>query len=177
MNHLWTPWRMDYIGRKRDGISRDSCLFCDISAQPEGDLKAGVIARSSFAFVVLNRYPYTFGHTMIVPYKHVSSPEDLPPAAQTDLTRLTNRVMRVLREIAQAPAFNIGANIGAAAGAGIAAHYHFHVVPRWPGDANFMVTVGGTQTVPDTLANIHGRMQAAWKELYDPPADARGKGT
>lgn len=104
---------------------------------------------------------------MIVPYKHAASPEELPTAALTELAVMTNRVMRVLREIADPPAFNLGANIGAAAGAGIASHYHFHVVPRWPGDANFMVTTGGTQTVPDTLANIHSRMQATWKDLYE----------
>ncbi len=162
---------MEYISDKRTGEYLDSCIFCKICSQPADDDSASVIARSSHTFALLNRYPYTYGHAMIVPHEHVSSPEDLPVAALTDLAVMTNRVMAVLRTIANPPAFNIGANIGAAAGAGIASHYHFHVVPRWPGDANFMVTVGGTQTVPDSLANIHQRMQASWKELFDSPAD------
>ncbi len=171
MNHLWTPWRMKYIGDKRKGEYLDDCIFCKKSSQPADDDSDNIIARSSHTFALLNRYPYTFGHTMIIPFEHVSSPEELPTAALTDLMVMTNRIMRVLREIADPPAFNIGANIGAAAGAGIAAHYHFHVVPRWPGDANFMVAVGGTQTVPDTLANIHGRMQSAWNELFAASAE------
>ena len=172
MNHLWTPWRMEYIGDKRKGEYLDNCIFCKLCSQPAADDSDIIIARSSHMFALLNRYPYTYGHAMIVPFEHVSSPEDLPTAALTDLMVMTNRVMRVLREIADPPAFNIGANIGAAAGAGIASHYHFHVVPRWPGDANFMVAVGNTQTVPDTLANIQARMRAAWIELFAAPEDA-----
>ena len=160
---------MDYVGDKGKDERHGSCIFCQLNSSKAADGGTSVIARSSHSFAVLNRYPYTYGHTMIVPFEHVSSPEDLQTAALSDLAVMTNRVMRVLREVADPPAFNIGANIGVAAGAGIAAHYHFHVVPRWPGDANFMVTVCGTQTVPDTLANIHQRMHDSWKELFDPP--------
>ncbi len=166
MKQIWTPWRMEYIAGKRHGAYDTGCLFCELSAHSADDAKSSVFARSAHTFALLNRYPYTFGHSMIVPYAHVSSPEDLPGAALADLSLMTNRVMRALREIADPPAFNIGANIGAAAGAGIAAHYHFHVVPRWPGDANFMVSIGDAQTVPDTLANIHKKMLAAWQSLY-----------
>ena len=166
MPQLWTPWRMPYISRKRSGDYQDGCLFCHIKARPADDAQRLVFARSTHSFALLNRYPYTFGHSMIVPFAHVSTPEDLPPAALTDMTLMSNRVMRALRHIADPPAFNIGANIGAEAGAGIAAHYHFHVVPRWPGDANFMVAIGDTRTVPDTLANIHGRLRDAWLALY-----------
>ena len=166
MPQLWTPWRMPYISSKRTGNYKAGCLFCRIQARPEDDARQTVFARSTHSFALLNRYPYTFGHSMVAPYAHVSTPEDLPPEALQDMTLMTNRVMRALRHIANPPAFNIGANIGAEAGAGIAAHYHFHVVPRWSGDANFMVAIGDTQTVPDTLANIHGRLCAAWQELY-----------
>ena len=166
MPQLWTPWRMPYISRKRSGDHKNGCLFCRILARPQDDAEHEVFARSTHSFALLNRYPYTFGHSMVVPYAHVSTPEDLPPEALQDMTLMTNRVMRALRHIADPPAFNIGANIGAEAGAGIAAHYHFHVVPRWPGDANFMVAIGDTQTVPDTLANIHRRLCEAWRELY-----------
>ena len=114
---------------------------------------------------MLNRYPYTYGHTMIIPFAHVASIEDMSVDALSDLMAMTSRVMRVMRTIADPPGFNIGANIGAAAGAGIVSHFHFHVVPRWHGDANFMVTVAGTQTVPDTLSNIAQKIRANWEAV------------
>ena len=162
---------MEYVLDKRGGEFRDSCVFCQLADQPGDTSVPLLIARSSHTFAMLNRYPYTYGHVMIVPYQHVSSQEDMSTAALTDMMAMTNRVMRVVRNLANPAGFNIGANIGEAAGAGIAAHFHFHVVPRWPGDANFMVTVGGTQTVPDTLSNILERMQAIWSEIYDSTAD------
>ena len=146
-------------------------FFANLSTSRRTLVSLLLIARSSHNFALLNRYPYTYGHVMIVPYEHVSSQEDMSTAALTDLMVTTNRTMRVIRSLANPAGFNIGANIGEAAGAGIAAHYHFHVVPRWPGDANFMVTVGGTQTVPDTLSNILERMQAAWSEIYGATTD------
>lgn len=166
MNQIWAPWRMEYIRGKGKGF--DSCVFCQLAAQPEGDAAQHVIARSTHTFATLNRYPYTYAHTMIIPYAHDSSLEDLCAETLSDLMLMTNRTMRVLHEIAQPPAFNIGANIGEAAGAGIAAHFHFHVVPRWNGDHSFMECLGGTRTVPDTLSNIAQQMRAAWSELYRP---------
>lgn len=157
---------MEYIKGKREGF--DSCVFCQFAAQPEFDVAQHVIARSSHTFATLNRYPYTYAHTMIIPYAHDSSPEDLRTETLSDLMLLTNRTMRVLREIANPPAFNIGANIGEAAGAGIAAHFHFHVVPRWNGDHSFMECLGETRTVPDTLSNIAEQMRAAWSKIYGP---------
>lgn len=162
---------MEYVQDKRGGEYRESCVLCQLVDQTADTSFPLVIARSSHNLALLNRYPYTYGHVMIVPYEHVSSQEDMSTAALTDLMVTTNRAMRVIRSLANPAGFNIGANIGEAAGAGIAAHYHFHVVPRWPGDANFMVTVGGTQTVPDTLSNIHERMQAAWSEIYGSTTD------
>lgn len=169
MNQIWAPWRMDYIKGKRRGF--DCCVFCQFAAQPELDVEQHVIARSTHTFATLNRYPYTYGHTMIIPYAHDSSPEDLSAAALSDLMLMTNRTMRVLREIADPPAFNIGANIGAAAGAGIAAHFHYHIVPRWNGDHSFMECLGGTRAVPDTLSNIAAQMRAAWVEHHGPTQD------
>ncbi|MCY3834217.1 MAG: HIT domain-containing protein [Chloroflexi bacterium] len=164
MNQIWTPWRLDYIKGKRDGF--DSCLFCQIAEAPEDDAERQVIARSSYTYVVLNRYPYTYGHTMVIPYAHESSLEDMSTAALADLMLMTNRAMGALREVAQPPAFNIGANIGAAAGAGIAADFHFHIVPRWNGDHNFMQCIGGARAIPDTLSNIAEQMREAWQSLY-----------
>jgi ATP adenylyltransferase len=122
-------------------------------------------ARSAHVYVVLNLYPYNNGHVMVVPYEHVASQEDLPIEALTDLMVTVNRAMAVLRQLYHPTAFNLGANIGAAAGAGIAAHYHFHIVPRWGGDANFMSVVGETRVIPDTLANTHQAMVSLWQEL------------
>ena len=169
MKQIWAPWRMEYIKGKRMGF--DSCVFCAFASQPELDVEQHVIFRSAHTFATLNRYPYTYGHTMIIPYAHDASPEDLSDETLADLMLLTNRTMRVLREIADPPAFNIGANIGAAAGAGIAAHFHFHVLPRWHGDHSFLECLGGTRTVPDTLSNIAEQMRAAWVELYGPTQD------
>ena len=166
MNQVWAPWRMAYIRGK--GKEFDSCIFCQFAHQPQDDLRQHVIARSVHSFATLNRYPYTYGHTMVIPYAHVSSTEDLNPDTLADLALMTNRTMTVLRDIADPPAFNIGANIGAAAGAGIAAHFHFHVVPRWNGDHSFMECIGGTRTMPDTLTNVSDQMRAAWEQRYGP---------
>ena len=169
MNPIWAPWRIDYIRAKSQGF--DSCIFCQFAAQPANDIERHVIARSTQTFAMLNRYPYTYGHTMIIPYEHLSTPQDLSPATLADLMLMTNRAMGALREIADPPAFNIGANIGVAAGAGIAAHFHFHIVPRWDGDHSFMECIGGTRTVPDTLPNIADEMRAAWAKLYRSPQE------
>lgn len=143
---------MDYI--KRDRERDDDCIFCAMASCEEGDGGDLVVFRSSHAYVALNKYPYNYGHVMIIPYAHVPSQEDMDMVALRDLLGLTNRSMRALRQLANPSGFNIGANIGAAAGAGIAAHYHFHVVPRWEGDANFMSSVAQTRLIPDTLDNI-----------------------
>ena len=164
MNQIWTPWRMEYIRGKRDGF--DSCVFCQIAETPDDDAERHVIARSTYTFVVLNRYPYTYGHTMVIPYAHCSSLEDMAAPDLADLTLMAKRTMGVLRDLADPPAFNIGANIGAAAGAGIAAHFHFHIVPRWDGDHNFMKCIGGASTLPDTLSNMSQQTREAWRRLY-----------
>lgn len=166
MNQIWAPWRMDYIKGKGKGL--DACVFCQAAQQPEDDLARHVIARSAHTFAMLNRYPYTYGHVMVIPYAHVPSTEDLNPETLADLTLMTNRAMGALREIADPPAFNIGANIGAAAGAGIAAHFHFHIVPRWNGDHSFLECIGGARAIPDTLPNLAEQMRRAWEQLYGP---------
>ncbi len=156
---------MEYIGDKSKGEKQTSCVFCQAAGQPDSDQTTNVVARSAYTFAMLNRYPYTYGHTMIIPYAHVASMEGMPSEALADLMTMTNGVMRALRAIADPHGFNIGANIGEAAGAGIASHFHLHVVPRWQGDSNFMVTVGGTQTVADTLSNTARTMREYWEQL------------
>ncbi len=163
MKQLYSPWRMNYI---KGGPRKDGCIFCEMVQRADDAGETLLVARSAHNYAVLNRYPYTFGHLLIVPYVHLSSPELMPAEALTDLALMTNRVLRVLREIVAPDGFNIGANIGSAAGASIAAHYHFHIVPRWNGDANFMTSIGETRTIPDTLPSIQRQLRDKWEELY-----------
>ncbi len=161
MDYLWTPWRMAYIRGEKTPVA--GCIFCNL-AQHEADHL--LIARSDYVYVTLNKYPYNNGHLMVIPYQHVASPEDLPVETLTDQMVTTNRALAALRRLYNPPAFNLGANLGAAAGAGVAEHYHLHIVPRWPGDASFMTTVGHTRVIPDTLENIHRELTAVWQEMY-----------
>ncbi|MFN8378784.1 MAG: HIT domain-containing protein [Anaerolineae bacterium] len=158
MDHLYAPWRMAYIrGEKSEGMG---CVFCE--APDHMDEDALIVARGVYQYVILNRFPYNNGHLMVVPYAHVDTPEALSRETLLEGMELTNQAMAALRTLYNPPAFNLGANIGAAAGAGIAAHYHFHIVPRWPGDANFMTAVGETRVVPDTLENTWRELRSAW---------------
>lgn len=164
MQQLYTPWRMAYIkGEKKPSDGR--CVFCD-KRDSTNDAEDLIVARSEHVYVILNRYPYANGHAMVLPYEHVHSQEELPVEALTDLMLTVNKTLGVLRKVYNPPAFNLGVNLGAAAGAGIAAHYHFHIVPRWPGDANFMAVVGDTRVIPDTLENTWSDLRAAWAALY-----------
>ncbi len=167
MDHLYTPWRMAYI--RSDKADDEGCVFC--AAHLHSDDDALIVARGTYHFAILNRYPYNNGHLMIVPYAHSGSQEALGEAALLELMTMTNQALAALRAVYQPAAFNLGANIGPAAGAGIAEHFHFHIVPRWPGDANFMTVVADTRVVPDTLENCYREVKAAWAHLTAPPAD------
>lgn len=162
MDHLYTPWRMAYIRGEKKPV--EGCVFCTLAA--DFDNESQIVARSEHVYVTLNLYPYNNGHLMVVPYEHVQSLEQMPPNALTDLMIMVNRSMGTLRKLYNPAGFNIGANIGWAAGAGIAEHFHFHVVPRWNGDANFMTVIGDTRVIPDTLENTYRELKAAWEELY-----------
>jgi ATP adenylyltransferase len=162
MDHLWTPWRMSYIRGEKKPVT--GCVFCNkING---ADDEEHIVARSAQVYVTLNRYPYNNGHLMIVPYAHIESQEAMPPEALTDLMLTTNRALAALRRLYNPQAFNLGANIGAVAGAGIAEHYHFHIVPRWQGDANFMSTVANTRVIPDSIDNTYRELKRIWQELY-----------
>lgn len=153
---------MSYIRGEKKPVT--GCIFCNkISG---GDDAEQIVARSEHVYVTLNRYPYNNGHLMVVPYDHIETQEALSAEALTDLMLTVNRSLGALRKLYHPAAFNLGANIGTAAGAGIAEHYHFHIVPRWPGDANFMSTVADTRVIPDTLENTYRELKALWRELY-----------
>lgn len=159
MEHLWTPWRMAYIKGEKKPVQ--GCIFCDMLHDPD---QRQIIGRSASVFVTLNIYPYNNGHVMVIPNAHVDSQEKLAPDVLTDLIVTINKTLAVLRKAYNPPAFNLGANIGAAAGAGIAEHYHFHIVPRWGGDANFMTTISHTRIIPDSLENTYQTLKSLWDE-------------
>jgi len=159
MNYLWSPWRMKYIMNHEP---KADCIFCSALMQEDSPENL-IIYRGRLSFVILNRFPYTSGHLMVVPIAHFTSIEDLPADTLTELMQLTSKSMQVLREIYNPQGFNIGANIGEAAGAGVASHVHFHIVPRWEGDTNFMTAVSQTRVLPETLEDTYSRILAAWE--------------
>lgn len=172
MDHLYTPWRMAYIRGEKKPL--DGCVFCKL---PHTDGETQIIGRSRYVYVTLNLYPYNNGHVMVVPYEHIASTEALSPDALTDLMLTTNKTLAALRTLYGAAAFNMGANLGAAAGAGIAEHFHFHIVPRWAGDSNFMTTVSSTRVIPDSLDNIYRELKAVWADLYGTQAAEGSQGS
>lgn len=160
---LWTPHRMAYLGgenKPADGAAGDGCPFCRLPSLP--DAEALIVARGAVAYVVLNLYPYNGGHVLVCPYRHVADYTDLSEEEVAEVATLTRTAMQVLREVSGPQGFNLGINQGAAAGAGIAAHLHQHVVPRWAGDANFLPVVGRTRALPELLGDTRSRLAAAW---------------
>ncbi len=156
MKHLWSPWRLEYLTDPKT----DACIFCD-AAHSTNDREYLVMLRGEHTFMILNRYPYNNGHFMVVPYAHVPSLENLDAATLAEMMQLLNRGMRALR-IAMAPdGFNVGANLGSVAGAGIEEHVHLHAVPRWLGDTNFMPVIGDMRVVPQTWEQTYDDIKAA----------------
>ena len=158
MENLWSPWRMKYV---TDTESPGSCVFCAAPGQEDGTANL-IVHRGEKVYAILNRYPYTSGHLMVVPFAHVSSIELLTPEVRFDMIEMVNQAIIVLRKVYQPDGFNIGINMGEAAGAGIAEHAHIHVVPRWAGDTNFMSTTGETRVIPEDLAVTFKRISETW---------------
>ena len=154
---------MAYLRKETPASGPDSagCIFCDLPAESD-DAASLIIQRGQWAYVILNRYPYNNGHMMVVPYEHVPSFEHLAPPALAEIMELSNQCVAALRAIYDPQAFNLGANIGAAAGAGIADHVHMHVVPRWSGDTNFMPVLADVRVLPEHLLESARRLRAAW---------------
>ncbi len=163
MQHLWAPWRMDYIqgqaGRPPDG----ECVFCWAARQAEDGPENLVVVRGRHNYVILNRFPYTGGHLMVVPYAHVADLTALSAAARAEMMDLASEAVAILRAEYRPQGFNLGMNLGRVAGAGIAEHVHLHVVPRWAGDTNFMTTVGQVRVLPEALEQTYARLRAAWQ--------------
>jgi ATP adenylyltransferase len=162
---LWTPHRMAYIkgeGKPEGPGAEDGCPFCAVQVMP--DAEGLIVARGTLVFAVLNLYPYNSGHLMVCPFRHIADYTELEDAETAELAAFTKHAMTVLRTVSGAQGFNIGMNMGGVAGAGIAAHLHQHVVPRWGGDTNFMPVVGQTKVLPQLLAETREVLAAAWKD-------------
>lgn len=159
MDHLWTPWRMNYI---KSDKSSGGCVFCN-ALQCNQDEEMLIVARGFYNFIILNRFPYNSGHLMIVPYVHKSSLETLDPETRVEMIEMVSRAEHILNHVYCPQGFNMGINIGKSAGAGIDTHIHFHVVPRWEGDSNFMSTLGETRVLPEELTESYRRIKAAWE--------------
>ncbi len=154
---LWAPWRLDYIR----GPKPDDCILCERPGAGD-DAESYVVHRGERCFVILNAFPYNNGHVMVSPFKHVPSIEELGPDELTELMTLAQRSIAALREVYRPEGFNIGINQGKVAGAGVEDHVHLHVVPRWGADTNFMPVVGSTRVLPQSLADSHRELTAAF---------------
>src|SRR5215204_2517166 len=153
---LWTPWRMRYVA----GADREEgCIFCNRLAEQD-DVQSLILHRGERAFVIMNLYPYNTGHLMIVPNAHVASPEDAEAAALHEMAELRGPVLRAIRRALSPDGFNLGLNVGAPAGAGVADHLHEHVVPRWQGDANFMPILAATVVMPELIPVTYAKVRA-----------------
>jgi ATP adenylyltransferase len=168
MDRLWAPWRMAYIERgSSDKNATDSkntgCIFCDKpkSGNPSEEF---LIAKGKYVFVLMNIYPYTNGHLMVAPYEHTSHYELLPTEVTSEMTQYVQESIKALTVAFHPHGFNVGMNLGEAAGAGIAQHLHMHIVPRWTGDANFMPVIGDVRVMPDSLESTYAKVMAAWRQ-------------
>jgi ATP adenylyltransferase len=156
---LWAPWRLAYVGAPKS----DGCIFCD---KPARDDRANyIVHRGESAFVILNAFPYNNGHLMVAPYAHVSELESLPPSCVNEMMSLCQEAIRALKQVMNPDGFNVGFNLGAAAGAGVKDHLHMHVVPRWKGDTNFMPVLADVRVIPQSLDESWELLSQAFLEL------------
>ena len=156
MDYLWTPWRFQYVAGAE---KRSGCVFC-AAASGGNDREWLVVHRATYHFVILNRFPYTSGHSMIVPFEHVDRLHKLPQAAADEMMDLARHLELAFLDLYRPDGVNIGMNIGKAAGAGIAGHIHMHALPRWVADANFMTVIGETRVLPESLETTYQRLKA-----------------
>jgi ATP adenylyltransferase len=156
MDHLFTPWRYAYV---TSAERAQECVFC-AALRLGNDPKAGIVHRGRNCFVIINTYPYTSGHVMVVPYQHTDQLQKLERPAVHEMIELAQKLEGVLRELYRPDGLNMGFNLGKAAGAGVAGHVHMHVLPRWVADANFMSVVSETRVLPEDLETTYQRIKA-----------------
>ena len=163
MEVLWAPWRMEYILSEKE----DGCIFCN-HLQKGDDRESLILYRGKHSFVIMNRYPYNNGHLMVAPYRHVGALEELSEEEAKEIMVNIQRCLSVLKEVMSPHGFNIGANVGKVAGAGVEDHLHFHIVPRWEGDTNYMAVVGSTRVIPEHLRESYEHLAKAFRLLPHP---------
>lgn len=160
MERIWSPWRMAYIQAAKEQGEDGGCIFCDLPAEGD-DERTMILARGELAFVIVNSFPYNPGHLMVAPFRHVGAFTSLEAAELADVDALVSRSIHALEPEMQPHGFNLGMNLGRVAGAGIPDHVHWHVVPRWNGDTNFMPIIGETRVLPESLETTYDRLAAA----------------
>ncbi len=160
MKRLWAPWRIEYIRQ----LKEDGCIFCDKPADSD-DREMLILYRGKLSFVMMNLYPYNNAHLMIAPYEHVADPMDISLDSKMEIMALTDSSTRILKKLMNPEGFNFGANFGASAGAGIEEHIHYHLVPRWQGDTNYMPVLGHTKVQVQGLTGTYDELKPEFKQL------------
>ena len=158
MERIWSPWRMAYIQAAKEQGDDGGCIFCDLPAEGD-DVRTMILARGELAFVIVNSFPYNPGHLMVAPFRHVGAFTSLEAAELADVDALVARSIRALEQEMEPHGYNLGMNLGRVAGAGIPDHVHWHLVPRWNGDTNFMPVVGQTRVLPELLEETYARLR------------------
>ncbi len=162
MQKLWAPWRIEYVLQEEP----EDCIFCTKSSRDVDDRKELVLSRGTCSFVIMNLYPYNNGHIMVSPYQHSSDYEEIDTETHHEMITFQKRWIRVLKAAIDPDGFNIGANLGRVAGAGVEDHYHVHIVPRWSGDTNFMPILGHTKILVEGLEETWERLVNYYEQLY-----------
>ncbi len=160
MDQLWAPWRLEYI----QGPEDQRCIFC-VDENPADDQAQLIVTRGEHSYVMMNRYPYSNGHLMVSPNRHLSDTAELENCEVLEIHQMMIRSQKVLRDVCSAQGFNVGWNIGQAGGAGIADHIHMHIVPRWQGDSNFMPILADTRVIPQHIETTYSLLAKAFLEI------------
>jgi ATP adenylyltransferase len=163
MERLWAPWRLQYVAKERT----EGCIFCEKPLLGD-DRAAYIVRRGTSAFVILNTFPYNNGHIMVAPFAHVAELSDLPLETLHEMVDLAQLATQALKARFHPDGFNLGFNLGTAAGAGIKDHLHLHVVPRWQGDTNFMPVIGDVRVIPESLEQTYDKLTEAFRALDKP---------
>jgi len=161
MDHMWAPWRMEYVASNSN--DKSVCVFCE-SPKNQNDKENHIVYRGKHCYVILNKFPYNNGHVMVLPYQHLSDLLDLTEETHYECQELIKKTIKALRNVFNPPGINIGLNMGSAAGAGIAEHIHYHILPRWEGDTNFMPVIAGVKVISESLDATYLKLKEAFKE-------------
>jgi ATP adenylyltransferase len=163
MDRLWAPWRLEYV--KSTDFEQSNCVFCIDPTQC--NVRRYVLHCAEHCFVIMNLYPYTNGHIMVAPYRHTNNLSELTTEEKTEIMEMVTVSTEILKEAIHCHGFNIGVNVGKAAGAGIADHLHFHIVPRWTGDINFMAVIGNTKVIPECIDDSYKTLKKYFEERFN----------